>query len=208
MTANVERQSAGGQFYTTLDLVLMAVIAVVFGIVNNFFGVFYQSLQAAGGPWLAELFAVFSIPAALAMFIIRKPGVALITWLLNSAVQALAGNPAGIGALGWGVTSGIAMEVVFAIAGYRNFGPIVMFIAAGMSEVAGVLWSYTLFGLWGTVASAPQILIVSEIIAFIATGTESGLVAFGIGTLLKRSGLLRSFRVSSSLSDSGAAVQP
>ena len=93
MTTQVERQAVGAQFYTTLDLVLMAVIAVVFGIVNNFFGVFYQSLQAAGGPWLAELFAVFSIPAALAMFIIRQPGVALVTWLLHSVVQALAGNP-------------------------------------------------------------------------------------------------------------------
>lgn len=195
MTMHAQRQSAGGQFYTTLDLVLMAVIAVVFGIVNNFFGVFYQSLQAAGGPWLAELFAVFSIPACLAMFIIRKPGAALITWLLNAIVQALAGNPAGIGALGWGVFSGIATESVFALTRYQNFGPVVMFVAAGMSEVFGVLWSYTLFGLWGTVASAPYILLGSIVIAFIATGIQSGLVAYGIGTLLKRSGLLRSFRV-------------
>src|SRR5690242_3064342 len=81
--------------YTTLDLVVMAVIGVVFAILNNFMGVFYQTFTATVGPVFASVFAVFGIAPCLAMFIIRKPGAAIITFVLNSVVQALAGNPAG-----------------------------------------------------------------------------------------------------------------
>jgi energy-coupling factor transport system substrate-specific component len=174
----------------------MAAIAVVFGIVNNVTGVFYQTLAASGGPVVAQLFGIFSIPACLAGFIIRKPGAALITFLLNSLVQALAGNPAGFGTLGWGVTVGLGAELAFAATRYRNYGPVVMFISGGLSEVLGNLWTYTLFGLWGTLASAPQVFLGVEVVGFIAFGVESGLVALVLGTILLRSGLLRSFAAS------------
>ncbi len=188
--ANTDNRS-----YTTVDLVLMAAIAVVFGIVNNVTGVFYQTLAASGGPVVAQLFGIFSIPACLAAFIIRKPGAALITFLLNSVVQALAGNPAGIGTLGWGVTVGLGAEAVFFATGYKNFSIPVMFLAGGLSEVIGNLWTYTLFGLWGTLASAPLVFVGVEVVGFIAFGVESGLVAQVLGGILQRAGLLRSFAV-------------
>jgi energy-coupling factor transport system permease protein len=180
--------------YTTLDLVVMAVIGVVFAILNNFMGVFYQTLTATVGPVFASVFAVFGIAPCLAMFIIRKPGAAIITFVLNSVVQALAGNPAGFGSIGWGVFEGGGTELVFLLAGYKSFGPVIMFVSAGIGAVFSTLWTYTLFGLWGTLASAPLVFIGTAVISFFTFGIESGLVAYAIGLGLQRSGLLTSFR--------------
>lgn len=180
--------------YTTLDLVVMAVIAVVFAILNNAMGVFYQTFTATVGPVFASVFAIFGIAPCLAMFIIRKPGAAIITFVLNSVIQALAGNPAGFGAIGWGITEGGGTELVFLILRYQSFGPVAMFVSAGVGEMVATLWTYTLFGLWGTLASAPLVFVGTEVISFFTFGIESGLVAYAIGIGLLRSGLLNSFQ--------------
>jgi energy-coupling factor transport system substrate-specific component len=180
--------------YTTLDLVVMAVIGVVFAILNNVAGVFFQTFTATTGPVLAQIFAIFGIAPCLAMFIIRKPGAAIITFILNSAVQALAGNPAGLGTLGWGVLEGGGTELVFLATRYRSFGPVVMFVSAGVGAIFSSLWTYTLFGLWGTLVSSPLVFVGTNVLGFFTFGVESGLVAYGIGLVLQRSGLLNSFK--------------
>jgi energy-coupling factor transport system permease protein len=180
--------------YTTLDLVVMAVIGVVFAILNNFMGVFYQTFTATVGPVFASVFAIFGIAPCLAMFIIRKPGAAIITFVLNSVVQALAGNPAGFGSIGWGITEGGGTELVFLLTAYKFFGWKTMFVSAGVGEMVATLWTYTLFGLWGTLASAPLVFVGTEVISFFTFGIESGLVAYFIGVALQRSGLLNSFQ--------------
>ena len=190
MDTEVGRQKG----YTTLDLVVMAVIGVVFAILNNVAGVFFQTITATMSPIVAQIFAIFGIAPCLAMFIVRKPGAAIITFVLNSIVQALAGNPAGMGALGWGVLEGGGTELVFLATRYRNFGPLVMFVSAGVGAVLGNVWTYTLFGLWGTVVSQAGVFLATNVVGFITFGVESGLVAYGIGLVLQRSGLLSSFR--------------
>jgi energy-coupling factor transport system substrate-specific component len=182
------------QGYTTLDLVVMAVIGVVFAILNNVAGVFFQTITATMSPIVAQIFAIFGIAPCLAMFIVRKPGAAIITFVLNSVVQALAGNPAGMGALGWGVLEGGGTELVFLATRYRSYGPVVMFLSAGVGAILGNLWTYTLFGLWGTVVSQAVVFLATNVVGFITFGVESGLVAYGIGLVLQRSGLLSGFR--------------
>jgi energy-coupling factor transport system substrate-specific component len=197
MDTQVGRQNG----YTTLDLVVMAVIGVVFAILNNVAGVFFQTITATMSPIVAQIFAIFGIAPCLAMFIVRKPGAAIITFVLNSAVQALAGNPAGMGALGWGVLEGGGTELVFLATRYRNFGPLIMFVSAGVGAIGGNLWTYTLFGLWGTVVSQALVFIATNVVGFITFGIESGLVAYGIGLVLQRSGLLSSFRSGQQLAE-------
>jgi energy-coupling factor transport system substrate-specific component len=190
MDTEVGRQNG----YTTLDLVVMAVIGVVFAILNNVAGVFFQTITATMSPIVAQIFAIFGIAPCLAMFIVRKPGAAIITFVLNSVVQALAGNPAGMGALGWGVLEGGGTELVFLATRYRSYGPVVMFVSAGVGAILANLWTYTLFGLWGTVVSQALVFLATNVVGFITFGVESGLVAYGIGLVLQRSGLLSSFR--------------
>jgi hypothetical protein len=69
-----------------------------------------------------------------------------------------------------------------------------MFVSAGVGAILSNVWTYTLFGLWGTLVSSPMVFIGTCVLGFFTFGVESGLVAYGIGLLLQRSGLLNSFK--------------
>ena len=88
--------------YTTVDIVVIAVLGVVFGILNSPMGVIYQAFQAAFGPIGANIWGVFDISQVLAIYIVRKPGAAFINMMINGLVQMLSGNPAGAHPAGTG----------------------------------------------------------------------------------------------------------
>jgi len=188
MATTVSRQRSG---YTTLDIVLIAVIGVVFGILNAPMGTIYQAFQAAFGPIGANIWGVFDIGQVLAMFIVRKPGAAFINMLINGLVQMLSGNPAGAITLGWGFTQGLGTELVFAAFGYRRFDWIACFLGGAMAQWLANIWTYYIYGFtqvgW-------TVIIISYILGFFTYGALSGGVAYLIGKALQRSGVLKSFR--------------
>jgi energy-coupling factor transport system substrate-specific component len=176
--------------WTTLDIVVVSVIGVIFGLLNSPFGLVYQSFQAAFGPIGANIFGVFNISQCLAMFIVRKPGAALVNMLINGLVQMLSGNPAGAITLGWGITQGLGAELVFMAARYRHFDWKVMFLAGAWANVLSNFWTY---GVYGFGDQSVAILIAGTILGFFTYGILSGLVALAIGKALQASGVLRSF---------------
>lgn len=177
--------------WTTMDIVIVAVIGVVFGFLNSPFGLVYQSFQAAFGPIGANIFGVFNISQCLAMFIVRKPGAALVNMLINGLVQMLSGNPAGAITLGWGVTQGLGAEAVFAATGYRSYTWKVMFLAGAMANVFSNYWTYGVYGFGG---QSVFILVAGTVLGFFTYGILSGLVAYWIGIGLQKTGVLRAFR--------------
>jgi energy-coupling factor transport system substrate-specific component len=124
------------------------------------------------------------------MFIVRKPGAALVNMLINGLVQMLSGNPAGAITLGWGLTQGLGAELVFMAARYRHFDWKVMFLAGAWANVLSNFWTY---GVYGFGDQSLAILIGGTILGFFTYGILSGLVALAIGKGLRASGALRSF---------------
>jgi energy-coupling factor transport system substrate-specific component len=173
-----------------MDIVVVAVIGVVFGLLNSPFGLVYQSFQAAFGPIGANLFGVFNISQCLAMFIVRKPGAALGNAVINGLVQMLSGNPAGAITLGWGVTQGLGAEIIFWAVRYRHFDWKVMFLAGAWANVFSNYWTYGVYGFGG---QGVDMLVLGTAVGFVTYGIMSGLVAMGIGKALQASGVLRSF---------------
>ncbi len=177
--------------YTTLDIVVIAVIGVVFGILNSPMGTIYQAFQAAFGPIGSNIWGVFDIGQVLAMFIVRKPGAAFINMVINGFVQMLSGNPAGAITLGWGVTQGLGTEVVFAAFGYRRFDWVACFLGGAIANWFANVWTIYIYGF----ASAGwQVILAGLILGFFTYGIGSGLVAYAIGKALQKSGALKSFR--------------
>ena len=182
----------GGRYrYTTVDIVVIAVIGVVFGILNSPMGVIYQAFQAAFGPIGSNIWGVFDISQVLAMYIVRKPGAAFINMMINGLVQMLSGNPAGAITLGWGFTQGVGTEVAFAVFRYRRFDWVVCFLGGALAQEFANFWTYYIYG-FGK-AGAGQLLI-GDVVGFFTYGVMSGLVAFGIGTFLRRAGVLKAFK--------------
>lgn len=188
MTTSVRRNTDA---WTTMDIVIVAVIGVVFGFLNSPFGLVYQSFQAAFGPIGANIFGVFNISQCLAMFIVRKPGAAVLNMLINGLVQFLSGNPAGAIAFGWGITQGVGAEIIFWAANYRHYDWWVMFLAGAWANVLSNYWTYGVYGFGG---QSTDILVTGTVLGFFTYGVLSGLVALGIGKALAKSGVLRAFR--------------
>lgn len=188
MTTRATARGTGG--WTTLDIVVVAVIGVVFGLLNSPFGLVYQSFQAAFGPIGANIFGVFNISQVLAMFIVRKPGAAFVNMLINGLVQMLSGNPAGAITLGWGVTQGLGAEIIFWAVRYRRFDWKVMFLAGAWGNVFSNFWTYGIYGFGG---QSVAILVSGTALGFFTYGVLSGLVALAIGKALLASGVLRGF---------------
>jgi energy-coupling factor transport system substrate-specific component len=180
--------------FTTLDLVMIAVLGVVFGLLNTPFGVVFQFLQTTFGPAGQALFAPWAISMVMSALIVRKPGAALLNGLINGLFQLLSGNPAGVVNLAWGFALGSGVEVGLALYlylfGYRRLSWPAAMLGGGIAcafsyTVSAIVYSY--------LSAGTTLLVLSWIGQGVAGAVESGLVAFILAEGLRRSGLLRSY---------------
>jgi energy-coupling factor transport system substrate-specific component len=177
--------------YSTQEIVLLAVLGVIFGVINVFLGALPQWGGALGGPLLSAALGGFvQISQVLGGYIVRRPGAATITMLINVATQFLAGNPAGIILFPFGLAQGLGAEIVFALGRYKKFNWWMMCFAGGMANIASQLMFVIMFG-WD---AKMGIFLASLPIAFVAGAIESGLIAFGLGKALDKTGLIASVR--------------
>lgn len=178
--------------FTTVELVFIAILGVVFGIVNNLFGIVYTGLNAIN-PMAATFFAPFGMVTLLAAFIVRKPGAALLAGVINGLVQFLAGNPSGLWTIAFGLAHGVGTELVFFIYRYKAWGWVPCFIASAVDAVFNMAVVVVAFGMLNFMPFG-QILL-STLIAAVSSGVEAGLLGRVIGQLLLRAGLLKSFAI-------------
>jgi energy-coupling factor transport system substrate-specific component len=111
--------------WRTRDIVIAAVIGVVFGVVFWAWGlVWYGPLELLSGialPVRDLAYAIWLIPAVLAPLIIRKPGAALFAEMVAAGVSANLGSVWGVDTLLSGFVQGAAAELVFAFTLYRTW---------------------------------------------------------------------------------------
>jgi len=182
--------------FTTQEIVLLAVLGVVFGILNVVLGQVPQWAGAIGGCLLSAAVGGFvQISQTLGGYIVRRPGAATLVMLINVAAQFLAGNPTGALLFVFGLAQGIPADLVFACRGYgkKPIGFWTMFIAAGMANMGCQLvfpllfeWQYT--GLE---------FILSLPASFIGGGIEGGIIAWLLAKALDRTGLIQNIRKNS-----------
>ena len=177
--------------YTTVELVFIAIVGVVFGIVNILLGTVYTAINAIN-PVLALLFAPFGIVAVLAGYVVRKPGAALLAGIISGLVPFV-GNPANLLALVFGLAHGVGTEIIFAAFRYRNYNWLVCFLAGFLGGVCNRVVAVIAYG---TLAVSPmgQILLW-VVIASLSYGVETGLLGKVVGELLYRAGILKSFLI-------------
>jgi energy-coupling factor transport system substrate-specific component len=179
--------------FTTVELVFIAIVGVVFGLLNNLFGIVYTAINAFN-PWLALLFTPFGIVTLLAAYVVRKPGAALLAGIINGLVQFLAGNPAGLWSLVFGLAHGLGTELVFFLFRYKNYSWVACFFASfvdGLFNMIAVIFAF------GMISFTPmnQIFIMI-VLASVSSGVEAGFLGKIIGDLLNQTGLLKGFLIS------------
>jgi len=176
--------------YSIRDIVIMAVLAAIGALVNaqgtgQIWFLANSSLGPLGGALLQGAFMWFYI---LAMWLVRKPGAALLVGAASSAIEVIGGNPVGIPTIGWGVSQGLAIEIVMAINNYSQYGLVTAILAAAASSQFGTLWTAILFG-WDPSAASDVWLSVP--INLISGAILSGLVGYLLAQAIGRTGLVR-----------------
>jgi energy-coupling factor transport system permease protein len=129
--------------WRTRDIVVTAIIGVVFGVVFQVWnlvagatGGFFTAFPAAGN----LLYGVWLMPAVLAPLIVRKPGAALFAEVVAAGLSMFIGSPYGADTLLSGVLQGGGAELVFLATRYRSWSFPVLALAAAASATAA--WAH------------------------------------------------------------------
>jgi energy-coupling factor transport system substrate-specific component len=185
-----EKKSGWNFNYTTRDIVIIAVIAAITGVVNTGVGNLWYLANTSLGPLGGALLqGAFMWAYILAMWLVRKPGVALIVGVIEAATEILLGNAAGIGTLGWGITQGLAIEIVMAISNYQKFDMLTAILAGAAASQFGTLWTSIFYG-WDPAYSKDVWMAVP--INLISGAILSGLLGYLLSRAISKTGLIRS----------------
>ena len=175
--------------YTTSDLVIMAVLGALAGVINTWMGNVWYAANTVNPIYGAALQGTFMWAYILAYFLVRKSGSMLVIGIIEAGVEALLGNQAGLSTIGWGISQGLAAEIVMWFCNYGKFGWLALGLAGAGASQFGTLWSFILYG-W---TSLNDYLIAAPI-NLVSGFIFSGLLGFGLGKMIENTGLLRATR--------------
>lgn len=180
--------------FTTLEIVLMAILATVNAIVTIFMSTVNQFLTTLGGPIATStIVGVYMVYGVLAIYIIRKPGAACITYAIGAAIQCLLGNAYGIpAAITAALCYAVAVEGIACCFKYKRWTLPVMLLI-GLCAVP--LWYIGAVYLFGYTAwSIPQ-LVIAFIVRCISGIILCGWLSKVLGDTLLKTGMLRAFLI-------------
>ena len=129
--------------WSTVDIVVAAVLAVVSGVVFLGWGGVYNlvyPLFGATSPGIAIISGLWFFPAVLVPLVVRRPGAALFAELVAASVEALLGGQWGLATLISGLVQGLGAELVFALFGYRRYTLPVALLAGGAAGVGAAAY--------------------------------------------------------------------
>jgi energy-coupling factor transport system permease protein len=175
--------------WRTRDIVVAAVIGVVFGVVFFAWNGFYAGLAFLPIPLADWIYGMWLVPAVLAPLVIRKPGAALFAEMAAAGVSALLGSQWGPDTLLSGFVQGAAAELVFAFVGYRRWSMPVVVVAALASAAAA--WAHDWVIYYADVALEVQLLRYA-VMAISAIGFAA-LGSIALERSLRRAGVLEGF---------------
>lgn len=175
--------------YSTSDLVIMAVLGALAGVINTWMGNVWYAANTISPIYGAALQGTFMWAYLLAYFLVRKSGSMLVIGLIEASVEALLGNQAGLSTLGWGITQGLGAEIVMAFCNYSKFGWLVFALAGAGASQAGTIWSFVLYG-WTSL----QDYLIAAPINMVSGMVFSGSLGYLLGKMIENTGLLRATR--------------
>lgn len=170
------------------EIVIIAMIAAVLGVLFMFLDTMYSTISLLLGPVLTNLtFGIYALTAILPIVIVKKPGAALLGGLIGAIANILAGSPYGINIVVAGLLQGIGCEVGFYLGRYRI--NVVTFILSGIFITIFVtIRDYFIFGLN---ALPTLVLILTIIVRLISASLIGGYISQLIENGLQKTGVLQ-----------------
>jgi energy-coupling factor transport system substrate-specific component len=177
--------------FTTGEIVIIAVIGVIFGIGGTgwvFVGRgFMTALGAPGWMGFAAILGWFYLAGVLSGYIVRKPGAATLGEVISGVAQVLSGNPNGVIVLLTTFLQGLGADIGFAIFRYNKWNALSVALAGALSAPLGV-WVDAYF--FGVLDHGPLFNVIAVLIRM-ASGAVFGIIGMGIFQAVARAGVLR-----------------
>lgn len=181
--------------WRTVDIVVVAVIAVAFGVVFWAWNYVWSALDPvfqAFKPAEYLISGVWLMPAVIAPLVVRRPGAAIFAEIVAASVSALLGSVWGLDVLLSGLAQGLGAEIVFALFIYRAWGLPVAAAAGAGAAIGMALHDIPIY--YPPSGGYDMGFYVPVVIAMLI----SGVVVAGFGghylvRALARAGVLRAF---------------
>jgi energy-coupling factor transport system substrate-specific component len=140
--------------WSTRDLLFAAAIGAAFGVAFLFFGPVHELYSQALGKIFGEWdYGIWFMAGLLGGVLLQRPGAALAAETLAGAISLLLGSPWGIDVIWSALVQGLACEIVFALGGWKRYGPVFMAAAGALAGIAAfahdyLVYDYSRYPLW------------------------------------------------------------
>ena len=177
--------------WRTQDLVLIAVLAVVFGFLYMQWVPVWLAARAFGAQVGQEaLFGFWLAGGTLASYIIRRPGAALVGEFLAALAEVLFGAAAGTPLLITGLMQGLGAELVFGARRYRDYSLLTVLAAGAVAALVALPWNWSRLGYFELNPGFMALLLVVRLLSGTILG---GLFPKLLGDALAKTGVLSGF---------------
>lgn len=177
--------------FKTKEVVIVAMVAAVVGVIFTLLDYAYMPLSAVLGTVFMELtFGIYMLSPALPMYIVRKPGFAIFGALVAAGVNLLLGSPYGLQLILAGVLEAIGVEIGFALGKYS--ADIKSLVIGQILGAIFVLGRDMFF--WGTPISYGASIAAGVVIVRLLSSVIIGILLVKIITAaLVKTGVLKGF---------------
>lgn len=176
------------------EIIVIAILGALMGAVFTGLDSLYQPLQTVLGPLGGDMiYGLYLISALLSIYIVRKPGSALIGSLIAGLVNLLMGSPYGIHIIVASFLQGVGVEIGIAIFRYKKYSLIQMGLASIFAMALVTVRDYVVFG-FSMYANLIPIMLIIRVVSSVIFGAMLTIV---LGKALKATGVLNGFKINS-----------
>ncbi len=182
--------------WTTLDIVMVAVVGVVFAVLywayNQLFAFLFPFISAS--PVTIQAFVGFwFIAGTVAACIIQKPGAALMGEVIAAIISMLLGSIWGVWILVSGLVQGAATEAVFAGFRWKKFNYLTVSLAGVVTALVSFFFPESVTE--GYLQYRVLIIIAMLVVRSISGGLLGGAAGKALTDAVARTGILRNFSI-------------
>lgn len=187
------RAKSGASQWSQREIVVVAAIGVVFGMLYLAWVQLWLFVQALTGPLAMEvLFGFWFIASIIAAYIIRKPGAAFIAEVIAGIAEVMTGNPSGVILLLTGVIQGLGAEVPFALTGWRNYSLPVLLASGASAAIFSFIYNWFRFSYWELNVGLLITMLLLRVLSGVILGGWLGKV---VANRLYRTGVLQGLAI-------------
>lgn len=182
--------------WNTLDIVMVAIIGVIFSILywayNQLFAFLWPFIS--GIPPVVQIFVGFwFIAGIVAGYVIQKPGAAFLGEVIAALVSMLLGSMWGVWIIVSGLVQGAATEGIFAAYRYKKFNYLTVCLAGIFTALISFFFPEAITE--GFLDYRISIIIAMLVVRIISGAILGGALGKVISDAVAKTGILRNFKL-------------